>query len=100
MVVLRIRGHGDLGSTFLGVVSNYAERLRMQGGALLLSGVDPAVKERMVKSGHIAPIGEDRVFVAGAVIGESSEAAVAAGRRLLGQQVDAPRDEAGQEPTP
>ena len=42
-VVLRLRGGTTLGSTFLTVVSGYAERLQDNGGRLYLTGVDPAV---------------------------------------------------------
>lgn len=97
VVVLRIRGHGDLGSTFLGVISRYAEQLRERGGALLLSGVDAAVKTRMSTSGHFSAIGEEHVFVAGSAIGESSEAAVAAGQALLKDKAPADPDTQRQE---
>lgn len=85
VVVLRIRGHGDLGSTFLGVISRYAEQLKAKGGALIISGVDPVVLVRMQRSGHLTTIGARNVFVAGAAIGESSEAAVAQGEAILAE---------------
>jgi SulP family sulfate permease len=84
-VVLRIRGHGDLGSTFLGVAGRYADQLRANGGALLLSGVDPAVKQRMARSGHLRAIGEANVFVASEARGVSSDEAISAAQALLNQ---------------
>ncbi len=42
-VILRLRGRTTLGSTFLTVVSSYADRLQRNGGRLYLSGLDPAV---------------------------------------------------------
>jgi sulfate permease, SulP family len=83
VVVLRIRGHGDLGSTFLAMIGRYAEQLRDHGGRLLLSGVDPVVKNRMARTGHLRTVGEENVFVADHVIGRSSRAALEAGQRWL-----------------
>ena len=42
-VILRLRGRTTLGSTFLSVVSDYADRLQSNGGRLYLTGLDPAV---------------------------------------------------------
>ncbi len=42
-VILRMRGRTTLGSTFLRVVSDYADRLQRNGGRLYLTGLDPAV---------------------------------------------------------
>ena len=42
-VILRLRGRTTLGSTFLSVVSSYADRLQANGGRLYLTGLDPAV---------------------------------------------------------
>jgi SulP family sulfate permease len=42
-VILRLRGRTTLGSTFLGVASDYADRLQRNGGRLYLTGLDPAV---------------------------------------------------------
>ena len=42
-VILRLRGRTTLGSTFLTVVSGYADSLQKNGGRLYLTGLDPAV---------------------------------------------------------
>jgi sulfate permease, SulP family len=42
-VILRLRGRTTLGSTFLSVVSDYADRLQRNSGRLYLTGLDPAV---------------------------------------------------------
>jgi hypothetical protein len=57
--------------------------LRDHGGRLLLSGVDPVVKNRMARTGHLRTVGEENVFVADHVIGRSSRAALEAGQRWL-----------------
>ena len=83
VVILRLRGHGDVGSTFLNVVGRYAEQLTANSGQLLLSGVDPAVKERLARTGHLKKIGEANVFVADDILGKSTRAAFAAGQAWL-----------------
>jgi SulP family sulfate permease len=85
VVILRMRGHRELGSTFLGVVGRYAEQLRANDGKLLLAGVDPNAKARMEKTGHLAKIGEENVFTANEVLGASTDAAFDAGEAWLKQ---------------
>lgn len=83
VVVLRVRGRGEIGTTFLDVVSRYAERVNGNGGKLLLSGLDSDLKDRMERTGHLARIGEENVFVATSYIGESTRAAFDAGQAWL-----------------
>ena len=45
-LVLRMRGHPVVGSTFFAVVIDYAHRLDVQGGRLFLSGVDDDIVAR------------------------------------------------------
>jgi sulfate permease, SulP family len=91
IVILRLRGYEDVGSTFLNVLQAYAERLRQNGGALLLAGVSEGVKQRMARTGHLDLIGEENVFVADEIIGRSSRAALAAGEALLNEKLGTTR---------
>lgn len=83
IVILRMRGHGDMGSTFLNVVSGYAAKIQANGGRLLLSGVEPAARDRLAASGHLDIIGKENVFTADEVLGHSTKAALAFGDQLL-----------------
>jgi SulP family sulfate permease len=83
VVILRIRGETNVGSTFLIVLGHYAAQIRDSGGRLFLSGVDPAVKRRMARTGHLDEIGEENVFLASNVLSASTEAAFAAGEAWL-----------------
>jgi SulP family sulfate permease len=85
VVILRLRGHGEIGSTFLNVVGGYAGKIRANGGRLLLSGIDPDAKQRLVDTGHLEAIGADNVYTADEIIGHSTDAAFAAGNALLEQ---------------
>ena len=53
VVVLRLRRRTSLGATFVKVVADYADRLAEADGRLYLSGLDPALTERLRRTGHI-----------------------------------------------
>ncbi len=85
VVILRLRGHGDIGSTFLNVIGDYDKKIKANGGRLLLSGVDPTQKQRLAETGHLDAIGVDNVFTADEIIGHSTREAFAVGTALLEQ---------------
>ncbi len=90
VVILRLRGRGSLGSTFFGVVADYADALHAVGGRLYLSGVDRAMVNRFEHS-QIAEVRERiTVFPATEVIGESTLAAVKDAARWLAESEPAP----------
>jgi SulP family sulfate permease len=98
VVVIRVRGRSEIGTTFLDVVSRYAQRVRANGGRLLLSGIDPNVKERMSRTGHLAAIGEENVYLATSYVGESTRAAFEEGQAWL-DTFDAKAEETVPPPT-
>ena len=76
VVVLRLRGHTSLGSTFFAIGAAYAKQLEAVGGRLYLSGVDPLMVERFQRS-HAIDLGDTvQVFEATEVLGESTGAAL------------------------
>jgi SulP family sulfate permease len=86
VVVLRIRGQQELGSTFFKVIGAYAKRIADCGGRLILAGAEPAVLVRLDRTGMTATIGAENVFPAGSVLGDSVLAAYSAGRAWLDGQ--------------
>ena len=72
-VVLRLRGRTSLGSTFVKVAADYAERLAEVNGRLYLSGLDPDLAERLRSTGRLD--GPVRTFEATPLVGESTETA-------------------------
>jgi SulP family sulfate permease len=82
-VVLRLRGRTSLGATFFVVIDDYAHRLEVTGSRLYLSGVDPAMLERMTRSRPLDPSGPVQVFDATEVVGESTLAAYRAAETWL-----------------
>jgi MFS superfamily sulfate permease-like transporter len=87
VAILRLRGHErDIGSTFLDVAGRYAQDLTENGGKLVLSGVSPSVKDRLVRTGAIETLGEENIFLETPDIGYSSKAACLAAREWLAEQ--------------
>jgi SulP family sulfate permease len=90
VVILRLRGHGEMGSTFLNVINDYAKKIQASGGRLLLSGVESEARDRLAASGHLDVIGVDNVYTTNEIIGRSTEAAFQAGNALLAETADQP----------
>ena len=79
VVVLRLRGRTSLGATFFAVLADYAHRLSAVDGRLYLSGVGPDLAETLRRTNQVDVDGPVRVVDATERIGESTQAAYAAG---------------------
>jgi SulP family sulfate permease len=88
VVVLRLRGKEDLGSTFIQAVVRYHEALRAAGCHLVLAGVGDAVMRQLVRTGALEALGSENVFAAEPGVGKSLQAAVAHAGEL--QQAPSP----------
>lgn len=71
VAVLRLRGRTSLGATFFVVAADYATKLAAAGGRLYLSGVDPALLERIPHTGRLDVTGTVRVLEATDVVGHA-----------------------------
>jgi SulP family sulfate permease len=104
VVVLRLRGHEGVASTFIGVLERYAERLQANGGKLVLSGVSEAVWQRLLATETTESIPEEDVFLSDDILGSSTYKALEATNRWFERNRDAMRgdDEArpGSSPGP
>src|SRR5215813_3941974 len=74
VVVLRLRRRTSLGATFIKVVGDYADKLAERGGRLYLTGLEPSMTERLVRTGHVED-GPVRTFEATPIVGESTQQA-------------------------
>jgi SulP family sulfate permease len=90
VVAIGLRGKSEIGSTFITVLQRYAQALQSRNSKLLLFGVDPSVRSQLAKTGVLALIGEENVFLATPQLGEAMNRAVAAAHAWLGQQPDGP----------
>jgi SulP family sulfate permease len=84
-VILGLRGRTEIGSTFVGVLRRYAETLRAHDSRLLLVGVDAAVLSQLERTGLLAIIDKENVFLATPQLGEAMNQAVAVANAWLGQ---------------
>jgi sulfate permease, SulP family len=81
-LVLSLRGHGEMGSTFLNVLKRYAVSLQDGGNTLMLMGVEQPLLVQLERTGLLQQLGADNVFPVGHV-SESTGAAVARAQTLV-----------------
>ena len=78
VVILRLRGKQELGSTFITVVHRYADELAAVGCRLLLAGVGPSVADQLAATDAKDRLGPEHVFLSTPRVTESVQAALAA----------------------
>jgi SulP family sulfate permease len=83
VLVVRLRGRGELGSSALGLFRAWAEQLQEGGGALLLAGVGQQMDDQLERTGVAALLGPDSIFPAESMVYRSTQEAYEAGRRRL-----------------
>lgn len=82
VVVLRLRGKEDLGSTFLRTMVRYHDGLRDAGAHLVLTGVGDRVLNQLRSTSTLEHLGEANVLAATPTVGESLLAGLARARAL------------------
>ena len=85
VVVLRLRGRKEVGSTFLRVIDRYAKTLQKNGGKLMLVGVSQPVYDQLRRTGMVAELGEENIYLATRLLGESALQAWREGQAWLGE---------------
>jgi SulP family sulfate permease len=90
VVILRLRGYQDVGSTFIGVMERYAQKLQENGGKLMLCGVSEGVKHRLERTETTETIPEADIFMAEDRLGSSTQKALAAAERWIKEPKDLP----------
>jgi SulP family sulfate permease len=89
VVILRLRQSRQISSTFVNVLEFYDSQLKAQRGKLLLSGVGPRVKEQLDLTETTQDVlGEEAIFLATDIIGESTQAAIEAAQAWLEKTED------------
>lgn len=74
VVVLRLRGKEDLGSTFMRMIVGYRDSLTSVGAHLVLTGVGDRILTQLRNTGTLAELGESNVFPASPQLGASLHA--------------------------
>jgi sulfate permease, SulP family len=75
-VVLVLRGHDDLGSTFIQALGRFHDELRAAGGHLLLAGVEPPALRQLTDTEMLHRLGAENVFAARPTLGEAMHLAI------------------------
>jgi sulfate permease, SulP family len=69
VVILRLRGRTDLGTTFMDVLRRYARSLQSVGSKLVIVSANERIHEQLEVTGVIAVIGEENVYAGDERIG-------------------------------
>jgi SulP family sulfate permease len=71
VVVLRLRGRSDLGSTFVDVLLHYAEGLRDHDSKLVLVSADERIRDQLTVGGVTDLVGAENIYTSDEWIGRS-----------------------------
>jgi SulP family sulfate permease len=96
VVIVRLRGHVDLGTTFIDVLARYAASLAETGSRLVVVSVDSRVMNQLEAGGVMDIIGPDGAVVGDKRVGAAVAKAVAAAQ----EWIDADRGEPGSPTVP
>lgn len=83
VVIIRLRGHNDLGTTFLTVLASYAKSLQKNECRLLLSGVSRETLGEFEKTGLVKVFKRKNIFKVTDQVGESLQNAYAEAEKWL-----------------
>ena len=88
VVVLRLRGRADVGSTFLELIRRYSAQVAEGGGYLALVGIGPALLDQLERTGAADAVGRDHIYLAQPALLASVEEAVADAETWLNSRTD------------
>lgn len=82
VVVLRLRGKEELGSTFIKTITRYHDSLAAVGSHLVLTGLSERLLAQLRNTGAIDRLGADNVFAASPDVGKSLQSGLRRARQL------------------
>ncbi len=83
VVILRLRGRSQIGSTLIRVLERYSQQLQANGGKLMLAGVGEHVLDQLRKTETTETISEDDIFMATETLGGATVEALAVAEKWL-----------------
>ncbi len=83
VVIIGLRGHTEIGSTFINTLWRYSDTLQAHNSKLILVGIDQDVYEKLRRTGFLDAIGTDNVYLATDQIGGSLNLALDSAHRWL-----------------
>ena len=84
VVILRLRGRSDLGTSFMDVLHRYAEALHFVGSRLVVVSANDRIIEQLGVTGITALIGEDAIYPGDERVGATIERASADAQAWVG----------------
>ena len=75
VVILRLRGRSDLGTTFMDVLYRYAEALRRADSKLVLVSGSERVHEQLAVTRVTSVVGEQNIYMSGEWVGKTLDQA-------------------------
>ncbi len=86
VVIFRMHGRSQVGSTFIQIVERYAKRIQAGGGKLMLSGVSQNVYNQLKRTETFENIPENDVFLTEEILGGSTKKAMIAANAWLEEE--------------
>jgi SulP family sulfate permease len=86
VVIIRLRGRSDLGTTFMDVLLRYAQSLAGVGSRLMIASTSRDIDEQLAVSGIADVIGEDGIFSGDERVGAAVKRAEARAMAWIEQQ--------------
>ena len=83
IVILRLRGHSQVGATLIDVLDNYADELAKAGGRLYIAGLDGRVVATLSNASRLQDGNDPVLFRATTRVGESTRNAMPTNPRAL-----------------
>ena len=90
VVILRLRGRTDLGSTFMEVLLRYADELAAVGSKLVLVSADDSIGHQLDASGVRDTVGDDNIYEADIWVGATLKRAYSDATEWIGDNDDEP----------
>lgn len=82
VVVLRMRGKEELGSTFINTIVRYHDSLEAVGSHLVLTGIGERLLAQLTNTDALARLGPENVFAAAPEVGQSLRAGLDRAKQL------------------
>ena len=88
VVILGLRGHAEVGSTFISSLWRYMDSLRAHNSKLMLVGINENVHQKLLNTGFVRALGEENVFLATPQLGQALNQALTEAREWIAQSPD------------
>ena len=72
VVILRLRGWDEVGSTFINVLKRYDDCLKEKRGKLVLTGISESVYLQLKKTGMVELLGEENIYRGKSIFGDAT----------------------------